>query len=141
MKKRFPERETLNPELPEQVIIPYQVRYRFRPGKNQWPVLQIGSGIATLNYVGNYNWDAFLKDAVYLRANLLRAYGSENLKFNDIFLRYRNIEPVSSSINKQEFLRDKLNIRMDVPSPVVGRLNSSSPSSIQLRTEFTLTNP
>lgn len=138
---RFPTLESVNSELPDQVV-PYQIRYRFRPEERKWPVLQIGPGVATLNYVDDYDWKVFSKDALYLRSHLIQAYGSSNLKFTHIFLRYRNIEPFNPLTNDvREFLRDKLNLHFDLPTPKGVGDDKVLPYPLEIRTEFRINEP
>jgi len=44
--------------IPDEMV-PYIVQHRFRPYQEQWPLVQIGSGILTLNDTIHYSWSDF----------------------------------------------------------------------------------
>lgn len=93
------------------------VRHRFRPSPDQWPLIQVGPGIASLNYSGDgYSWNDFRKRAIFLRERLLAAFGDPAIKLTGIALRYRNVEKFDHSQNNViDFVKENLNLSIDMP--------------------------
>ncbi|MCL4296519.1 MAG: TIGR04255 family protein [Anaerolineae bacterium] len=143
IKKKFRHREDLDTSNAPLDMLPYVVRHRFRPGEDEWPVLQLGPGVASVNYVGSYTWDDFRKLALYLRQNLLDAYSETELKTQAITLRYRNIEPFDySSNNLFDFFKKNLNTSIQLPHYIPGSISSSAwPTSINMVSTFDLLEP
>ena len=59
VKEGYPCIEALpQSRLPAEVI-PFLPTHRFRIGASEWPLVQIGPGIATLNFTASYRWQRF----------------------------------------------------------------------------------
>lgn len=54
----FPYQEAL--DSPPGFIIPYAARHRLRSKEGGWPLVQLGSGILTVNDTDGYKWESFL---------------------------------------------------------------------------------
>lgn len=125
-------------------FLPYIPRYQFRVnGNNGWPLVQLGPGIATLNYTYMYNWSSFLNDALFLREKLLIAYQNVKLKPESISLKYRNAFGYNYKKNDLlSFLREKLNFEVRMPEGIPGKeiLNSSA-LDINFSTVFDIKEP
>jgi hypothetical protein len=44
--------------IPDEMV-GYVVQHRFRKGENEWPLIQIGPGVITLNDTKGYVWEDF----------------------------------------------------------------------------------
>ena len=93
-------------------LTPHQPRYQFRTSDEvMWPLLQLGPGMASLNFTEPYTWPLFETEALFLRDALLTARETESLETQQISLRYRNAFPCKySSVNLLRFLGDYLNV-------------------------------
>ncbi|WP_372589302.1 TIGR04255 family protein [Fervidobacterium pennivorans subsp. shakshaketiis] len=59
LKAKYPYHEQLSSaDLPEEIAL-HTVQHRFRTAKNEWPVVQVGPGIVTLNDVKDHSWSDF----------------------------------------------------------------------------------
>jgi uncharacterized protein (TIGR04255 family) len=113
--------ESLLPPIAPDEILPHVVRYRFRKQENTWPVLQLGPGIATLNFTSPYSWADFRTQALYLRTQLKRAYAEHALTIQDLTLRFRNaVEFDYIANNLLVFLKTELNTLVAPPQFIPG---------------------
>lgn len=94
-------------------------KYRYRVGENEWPLVQIGPGIATLNFTTPYNWGNFLENAKQLIPDLLKAYEDYPLTFSSLLLRYINAEPFDfETRDLLSFMQTSLNTQFQPPAGV-----------------------
>ncbi|CAJ36746.1 TIGR04255 family protein [Methanocella arvoryzae] len=92
--------DRLNADYPYPVELPtsnipadisaYVVQQQFRKTENEWPLIQIGPGIITLNDTKSYIWEDFEERARKMVDELFDAYPTEgnNLEINSLLLRY-----------------------------------------------------
>ncbi len=59
VKERYPFFEELDSAKVPPELVPHIVQYRFRPGDNEWPLIQLGPGVLTTNQTEAYSWAAF----------------------------------------------------------------------------------
>ncbi|MCB0088167.1 MAG: TIGR04255 family protein [Caldilineaceae bacterium] len=141
VRDKFPHRE----ETPMSSIpidaLPQHVRYRFTPESRLSPILQLGPGIATVNYTENYSWDEFETDAMYLRHHLLETYSQLNVQ--SVVLKYRNAVPFDHSAQSLfDFLKSLLNLTVITPVHVPGNSAvSNSPNGWQSIFTYDLRKP
>jgi uncharacterized protein (TIGR04255 family) len=107
------------------------------------PVLQLGPGVATVNFTRPYTWDTFKTEALYLRSMLVAAYAEAVPQLDSVTLRYLNAEPFElPEHNVLEFLLSDLNTTIVFPKHVPGQFASmSTPTSLNLRATFDLSIP
>ena len=75
-------------EIPDR-LAPYVIQHRFRKAADQWPLIQMGPGIITLNETTGYTWEDFSQRISDLLDMLFDTYPEpEKLKFNRAMLRY-----------------------------------------------------
>ncbi len=143
IRDRFPYRENTDVSQVPPEMLPHVVRHRFRPNEGGWPLLQIGPGVATVNFTSPYTWTDFQELAMYLRSNLCNAYGENELKVETITLRYRNTRRFDfASENLLGFLREQLNTNFVLPTHIPGGVSSSDrPTSANLILTFDLLEP
>jgi uncharacterized protein (TIGR04255 family) len=125
-------------------ITPHKPRYQFRSGgQDDWPLLQLGPGVASVNFTEPYTWRQFKAEALYLRSTLIAAYDGQELKTHLASLRYRNAVPYEySSSDLLEFLREKLNINIQTPTHIPGHVAAEDrPSEINFNLVYNLGAP
>lgn len=123
VKNEYPVLETLpSVQLPEEISA-YMVKYRFRSSKDSWPLIQVGPGIATLNYTESYHWEAFLPEARRLFRDVSNAYHiSEEImtpQFSGMLLRFINaveFDYVQNDVTR--FVSENLHIGIKLPSEI-----------------------
>jgi uncharacterized protein (TIGR04255 family) len=115
---QYPEHEQLpTATLPDEWT-GHTVQHRFRSGPNDWPLLQIGPGILTLNNTEKYTWTDFRERSLSAIESLFHAYPKrEELHIQSLLLRYIDgVDFDCSTENLLDFLREKLKLRIDLPS-------------------------
>lgn len=106
-------------QVPDEML-PYVVRYRFRRGKNSWPLVQVGPGIATLNFTKEYDWESFLAAALEFYDKLVEAHQvrSDHVKpkFTSIVLQFINAIPADpAQMDVLHFVSSKLHTSVTLP--------------------------
>lgn len=98
---------------------PHMVQHRFRPAQDGWPLLQLGAGIATVNFTKPYSWQEFKDMALYLQDKLIHAYQDSKLETETIILHYRNgFSFEFSNNNFLDFLANTLNLSVSLPNGI-----------------------
>jgi uncharacterized protein (TIGR04255 family) len=143
VKDRFSYREDLEASQAPQDMLPHVVRHRFRASKNEWPLLQLGPGVASVNFTEPYTWKDFEEAALYLQSKLSDAYSESELVTKTITLRYRNTEPFNySSRNLLAFLQENLNTSLTLPAYIPGPTGFTDlPTSANIVLTFNLSEP
>jgi len=78
-------------KLPEDVVFGL-IQYRFRNDENEWPLVQIGPGVLTVNDTDNYKWSDFEKRVIKVVNSFFSVHpNSEQLKITATILRYVNV--------------------------------------------------
>lgn len=95
----------------------YVVQHRFRKGKDQWPLIQIGPGIITVNDTEGYVWKDFEKRIIQIVDSLLEVYpdSKNNLKVNSLLLRY--INAIAFDFEKDDifgFLKEQMKTKINL---------------------------
>lgn len=136
-----PEARLLPPE-----ILPYRATHRFRVGDGQWPLVQIGPGVAVLNFTTSYTWSRFSKAASTFIGNLKEAYqvATDTIpELGQVLLRYINsLDFPFGEQDVLDFMRDKLHIACAVPDEMVdpGTV-AGPPASVRFEVRYPLRNP
>jgi len=115
---QYPEHEQLpTATLPDEVT-GHMVQHRFRSGPNDWPLLQIGPGILTMNSTEKYTWADFRERSLRGIEALFQAYPKrEELCIESLLLRYIDgVRFDCAAENVLDFLRRKLKLGIDLPS-------------------------
>lgn len=91
-------------------IAGYVIQHRFRKGKSQWPLIQIGPGILTVNDTEGYIWEEFEKKVVNVINALFEIHPEpESLKINSLLLRYIDaVEFDFAADSIYDFLAEKM---------------------------------
>ena len=115
VKNEFGNVTPLEPSRFPQEMVPHSVHYRFTPIGESWPMLQLGPGVASVNFTNPYTWEVFKTRALYLREQLNYAYENE-IQVSSLALRYRNaFEFDYESDDIFNYLQKSLNITIAVP--------------------------
>jgi uncharacterized protein (TIGR04255 family) len=126
IRDQFGFRKDLDASNAPEELFPYVARHQFRPAEGKGPILQLGPGVATVNFTEDYTWERFRDQVLYLRNELIEAYGEDNIDFTRVNLRYRNAEQFDYiSHNLLEFLDQNLNTSVQLPSHIPGTAESS----------------
>jgi uncharacterized protein (TIGR04255 family) len=143
-KEEYPYLELLpSSDIPEN-LIPYVVQQRFRKGKDEWPLIQIGQGIVTLNDTNGYVWGDFSKRIFDLVDILFNLYPRpDELITNLLMLRY--IDSIEFDYNTKDtldFLRNKMKIDVNIDHKLFENTEiESSPVGLNLNYSFRCNKP
>lgn len=102
-------------------VVAVQVpRHRFRVAKGQWPLVQIGPGVAALNDTEGYSWRTFRDRALDFFPHLKCAHPQpDEMPITSLRLEYIDaVEFDFSEADLRSFLRDKLHISVGLPETV-----------------------
>lgn len=117
VKDEYPFYEQLpTANMPDE-ISGYIVQHRFRKGKDQWPLIQIGPGLITLNDTEGYRWEDFEQRIGGVLDVLSKVYPDPqtNLIITQLILRYIDaIDFDYENENLFEFLKEKLKVNVKI---------------------------
>lgn len=122
----------------------YIVQHQFRIRENDWPLVQIGPGIITLNETAAYIWDDFGDRAKNIVSEFYAAYPDKNsLKVNNLLLRY--INAMEFDYEKEgiiAFLREKMGTKLELPKALFSsKTVSEAPIGLNWQATFPLKDP
>ena len=135
--------------IPEE-LTGYSVRHQFRASENGWPLVQLGPGIATVNFTPPYTWKMFKGTVRFFVPQLSAAYKGVvpgdpdyQLRLNRVMLRYVNaVEFDWPSDNALEFLSNKLHTNFNLPPKITETdIVSGSPNSLNLQIGYPISEP
>ena len=145
VRENYPFAEDLpSAQVPEEITA-HTVRHRFRAGKDQWPVTQIGPGIMSVNETEGYTWKQFKPRLIAAVAALFDAYPSDiaPLKPTVVKLRYVNAVPFDPSTQDVvRFLEENLHTKIEIdPTLRADAQLGSEPSELNLTLALPLEQP
>lgn len=137
--KEYPLHEDL-PEarLPE-AMAAHRTQYRFRVGEDEWPIIQIGPGIMTVNETNSYTWDGFRNRCADAVGWLCDAYPSkQEFDVQGLALHYANaVEVNPAKENLLAYLREKMGTTVSLPESLfTDEQVETAPSSLDLQIRF-----
>jgi len=144
LQSKYPEHEALPAASIPDELVGHVVQHRFRAAPNEWPLIQLGPGVLTLNETAKYTWTDFERRAQEAIVALHDAHPKvADLKIQTILLRY--IDAVEFDFSKEDafdFLRNYLKVELRFPDglfayPGIDRL----PRSSVWQTTFLCRNP
>lgn len=118
VRGNYPVHEQLaTASIPDEMV-PQMVQHRFRSDHNEWPLVQLGPGIFSLNETSKYDWDDFRARAKASVTTLFEAHPEpNNFKIESLVLRYINaVEFNSQSEDAFAFLKEKLKVSISLPA-------------------------
>ena len=143
VRDKYPHKRDLDSSRAPPDLLPHIVRHQFWKGDYKWPVLQLGPGIATVNFTRPYSWSFLKEEALYLREKLQNAYNGALPHGRLITLRYLNAEPFDFIENDiLEFLSTKLNTKLKLPTYMPGDFSLKSfPKNLNIQVSYELIEP
>jgi len=145
VKDQYPFYEQLPTAAMPDEIAGYVVQHRFRKDKEEWPLIQIGPGIITLNDTEGYVWEDFEKRIHHMVDILFETYpdADDGLRINWLLLRY--IDAVDFNYGKNNifpFLRKNLKVYIDMYEKLFEETGvGNSPLGFDLRFSYPATKP
>jgi uncharacterized protein (TIGR04255 family) len=122
IRTRFPEMEKLPASAAPDEFTPYMVKYRFRRERGGWPCVQLGPGVATVNFTkDDYTWNAFRATVLQFLPDLSAAYASSrgDLTATSVMLRYVNAVLFDAKRDDvMRFVSDKLHLTWSLPAEI-----------------------
>jgi uncharacterized protein (TIGR04255 family) len=114
-QKDYPVHEQLpTANLPDEMV-GQVVQHRFRVAKDDWPLVQVGPGVFTVNDTRDYTWTDFQRRAREAVGRLYDAHPAvSELRIQSLVLRY--IDAVEYNYDQEDafaFLRDKLKVTIN----------------------------
>lgn len=120
LRKVYPYYQILPTEIVPEELAGGLVQHQFRKSKNQWPLVQIGPGILTVNDTENYIWKDFRKSIIDAVKAFYEAYpDSSDLIIESLLLRY--IDGIEFDFDNKDilqFLKEQMKISITLPPPV-----------------------
>jgi len=140
----YPQHEELaTADLPDE-LVPYVVQHQFWTAKDNWPVVQIGPGVLSLNETDAYTWADFESRASSVVKALYASYpNGEELRTDALTLRY--IDAAALDTPEQDvlcFLQTYLKTDIGLePSLFEGTGVVPEPALLDLRFSFAAAKP
>ncbi|MBW4668789.1 MAG: TIGR04255 family protein [Cyanomargarita calcarea GSE-NOS-MK-12-04C] len=118
------------------------VKHRFR-SKEGWPLVQLGTGILTLNDTENYSWVDFKNRIVYAVNQLYKVHpNQQEFRPIQLILRYVDAVDLQSEEDIYKFLEEKMKINLSLnPLLFQKTLVEESPIQFDLQFAFKSTKP
>lgn len=144
LRDEYPYHEMLpSASIPDD-IAGHVIQHRFRKGENQWPLVQIGPGIFTVNDTEGYIWEEFETKVINTVKKLFKTHPeSETLKIKSLLLRYIDaIEFNFETDNIFNFLAEKMKTTIKPYANLFKNTDAdSTPLSFDWRFSFPCTKP
>jgi uncharacterized protein (TIGR04255 family) len=144
IKDRFPQIEELPSSAVPDQMTPYIVKYRFRSSTRS-PSIQLGPGVATVNYATGYTWPDFRETVLAFIPALRQAYEStgNTLVPTSVVLRYINtVEFNSAQDDALTFLGEQLHVQIRLPEAIVAdERRNGMPGGVVMRVGLPLSKP
>jgi uncharacterized protein (TIGR04255 family) len=111
--------------------------YRFRTKENGWPLIQIGSGMLSVNSTSEYEWENFKKRCIDALEKFLEVYPVGD-QIESINLSYINaLDFDYSKEDILDFLKTKMGVDVSLPSLAVEASDiKTSPENFNIRFSF-----
>jgi len=143
IKNEYPFHEQLLTSNIPHEMAEYIVQHRFRKTKNNWPLIQLGPGIITVNDTDSYVWEDFRERIFKAIDEFYKSYPEPGiLKINNLALRY--IDAVKYDFDSEnifDFLRAKMKIDVNVYERLFNSDVNKMPLGIDLRFTYSCQKP
>ena len=136
-------------EFPDEMSA-FRAKIQFRKQRNGWPLVQLGPGVATLNFTSPYTWDDFEEAAQFVLPRLVEAYkgvgseqGDAGLSVIGAQLRYINAVALDwLQEDVLEFLNESLHTAVSLPDGICqSAFIGGPPASLTLQIGYPLRVP
>ena len=144
MRQRYEAVEDLDlAQFPPAVAV-HVPRHRFRTAPNQWPLVQIGPGVAALNDTEAYTWTDFKQRALEFFPAVRKAHPRpDEMTVSSLKLEY--IDAVDFDYEQADlrsFLQDKLHISLELPDSLFeGQPVAEQPRHASIQVGFPTRSP
>ena len=116
-QKEYPVHEQLPAATLPDEMVGHVVQHRFRSRKDDWPLVQVGPGVFSVNDTHRYTWTDFEQRAKEAVVRLYDAHPNvAELRIQSLVLRY--IDAVEYNYHEQNaflFLQEKLKVAIRLP--------------------------
>ncbi|NQT18100.1 MAG: TIGR04255 family protein [Planctomycetes bacterium] len=140
----YPEHEPLPSATMPDEVMSQVVQHRFRSAQADWPLIQVGPGILTLNETQKYTWDDFRVRSIAILGKLFDAYAKPGeLKIESLVLRYIDaVEFDYMNHDVSAFLKDKMKVSLALPGTLFANNGiKSQPLRLNWRMDFACKQP
>jgi len=112
LRSQYATHEPLGPAGIPDEMSGHIVQHRFRAAQNEWPLIQMGPGVVTINDTSKYNWEDFRGRVVDVKTKLYEAHPEpQDLRIETLVLRYLDaVEFDYPSADVFQFLSEKLKV-------------------------------
>ncbi len=140
----YPAHEQLPSSMLPEEIAGYIPQHRFRVAADQWPLIQLGPGLLTLNETDKYVWSEFQNRAIEVVRRLYDAHPkTDEFRINSLQLRY--VDAVNFDYYNNDifaFLHEKLKINVNLPEALFnGTHIQQQPNNLNWISSFRCDNP
>jgi uncharacterized protein (TIGR04255 family) len=143
-QEEYPSHEQLPTATLPDDMVGYVVQHRFRAAKDDWPLVQVGPGIFTVNDTHRYTWTDFQQRANEAVIRLYEAHPSAgDFHIQSLVLRYIDaVEYNYHDENTFSFLEDKMKVVIKLPDTLFqGMAVDSRPNNLSWQTSFHCSKP
>jgi uncharacterized protein (TIGR04255 family) len=115
--------------MPDEML-GYVVQHRFRKAQDEWPLVQVGPGVVTLNETASYLWDDFQARGLQLQKSLFDAYPGAQEAPTVVNLQLRYIDSVTFDFENEDvlaFVARNLQVELGLASGLFDDLPVVSP--------------
>lgn len=142
LKGRYPEVEVLPSSRAPEGVLPHVVRQRLRAGKDDWPLVQLGPGVLTVNDTCRYHWRDFASRVTEAVGVLHRVYPGGQL--TPILMQLRYLDAIAfdyGAENVLRFLTGKLHVQAGLPAELLEQPCKAEPRHFKFELGLDLTRP
>lgn len=144
IKDEYPSYEPMNSASIPEEIVGGVIQHRFRKSDNQYPLVQLGPGILTINSTEDYSWINFQSNVLSIINKFYEAYPKEDeLNISSLTLRYIDVIDVNSDeISIYDFLQNKLKTNLSLDKSLFLKTQlEAEPLALRLNLTFKCRNP
>lgn len=116
-------------------------KYRFRVSENDWPLVQLGAGVLTVNETTKYEWPDFKKRVLSVTEKLMSFHPVGN-SVSGLSLRYLNTFPFDGKKDDVASFLNNFGIKIDVPAEALKEVGiNSTPRTANFKLQYKSANP
>ncbi|MEA5470568.1 TIGR04255 family protein [Spirulina sp. 06S082] len=144
VQPKYPYYQRMTPDLIPEEVLGGVIQHRFKKGENQYPLIQLGAGVLTINSTEDYVWDDFKTTVLEVTRIFYDAYPRrDNLEINSLSLRYIDVVDVNfEEIGLYDFLQKKLKINLSLNESLFEETNlDPEPLALKLNLMFKCVKP
>lgn len=112
LKSKYPFRESVNPNVPIDLLLMHAPSHRFRTAASDYPLVQVGPGLVTVNTVDSkYYWEEYEASIMEVIGHLQSVYSLKH--HHDVHLVLQYIDLLKFDFQKGDivkFMEENLNI-------------------------------